>query len=657
MSQWSPDGTTLISGDDVGFLQAWSAADGTLQYNVSAHVGFIAAVDVSRDGVITSMGSDGDVKTWAVSDGSALSSATTGQSQLLSGRIPLPGHRVAVGGDPRVDVYDIDSMTLLTSLAEPSLATVRGVAWNAAATQVFAGDTSRNIWLWDNETRTASMTPSSTPSPSPTASRTRTRSPTQSPTSTSSSTSTSTPSSTSTLSSTSTPSSTSTRDPIVNEALVQIATSSGALTLSGTSTYTSFGAITVVTTTTYTATAVIQISGGTHTFTGSGSMDLQEGATMQVDGVTEFAIPIVMTGAVVTVTAKLTFSAQVTVSGGTMTVSAAATVTYSPATPVLSNTVLSGGGASIFSRPSTGLMLLTGVQWALSHTILQTGIARRTDLGTIVTQSLCGAQHGDLSVGSGTALLAYLNCTAATTPQYSSTIGTVTFASGSYLILEQVNSASLPLYMAGVSAASGVQLEVISETTAVPFSVAIVTYVHSDTCPFAFSNTTFENCPDGATCTVTGVVDSSDSTLCTLVSSQALDSDNGLVYLAFLSLLVLPLAGLAWFGWRRNSMQAATFADANANEEIDYPVITMLSVDGNEVSPYGDVVPTPCLPFDSATGMEVAGYEGYVAQYEGEGVLSVVGNEVSPYGDVGMEFAGYEGHVEYEGKGGYVAEY
>ena len=104
---------------------------------------------------------------------------------------------------------------------------------------------------------------------------------------------------------------------------------------------------------------------------------------MQVHGVTEFAIPMVMTGAVVTVTVQLTFSAQVAVSGGTMTLSAATTVTYSHAAPVLSNTVLSGGSSSIFSRPSTSLMLLTGVHPGQHNTIFLDNWHRDLCLGDI----------------------------------------------------------------------------------------------------------------------------------------------------------------------------------------------------------------------------------------------------------------------------------
>ena len=205
--------------------------------------------------------------------------------------------------------------------------------------------------------------------------------------------------------------------------------------------------------------------------------------------------------------------------------------------------------------------------------------------------ALCGSEHGDLSFASGTALVAYLNCTASSTGgTYSSVTGSTTFSSGSHLIFDLVSNTSVPLYMSSFTAASDVQLEVISSTST-DYSVTLAKYASPGSCTASFGNTSIDGCTNGATCTVSGGIDSSNSSLCSIVFTQSQESSDGdsqTVYLGLLGLLAfVPIVGVAvWLAYSR----AARAGDP------EYPVLEYSVESAQEVavdmpSPY--LYPTP----------------------------------------------------------------
>ena len=147
----------------------------------------------------------------------------------------------------------------------------------------------------------------------------------------------------------------------------------------------------------------------------------------------------------------------------------------------------------------------------------------------IVVQSTCGDSFADLSIASGAALLAYVNCTLASNTAYSSSAGAVTFASGSYLIFDEVTSSARPLYMGGLSIPTDLRLEVISTDATLPLSVTLAEYVSGGVCveTSVFANTSIDGCPSNAMCHIAAGADSSNSSQCLITYTQYYNSDDG----------------------------------------------------------------------------------------------------------------------------------
>ena len=137
--------------------------------------------------------------------------------------------------------------------------------------------------------------------------------------------------------------------------------------------------------------------------------------------------------------------------------------------------------------------------------------------------------------------MVYVNCTLSSNTAYSSTASGVTFASGSYLIFDQVTTSARALYMGSVTAASDLRIEVISVDSTVPLSVHLAVYPGS--CVTTTSNSSIDGCPSGATCSIGH---SSDGTNCLLTYTQVAGSsaDSNSALYGLFGLAVIPVVVL-----------------------------------------------------------------------------------------------------------------
>jgi hypothetical protein len=249
------------------------------------------------------------------------------------------------------------------------------------------------------------------------------------------------------------------------------------------------------------------------------------------------------------------------------------TMLLQASTVTFTGTTIQGTGSCSYTRSIGGFLNSLSSTFETALGVVATGLNRRIDTSTLLVTTLCGSNHGDLTFASSTALLAYLNCSASST--YSSTAGAVTFASGSYLIFDQVSNTSLPLYMTSFTAASDLVVEVIN-TGVTDYFVTLATYENpggSGGCTTSFANYSVDGCASGATCSVYGGTDSSNSSLCVITFRQLTDFDDGSneAYLGLLGLLgIIPIAAL--LGWMMcHPQRKLEAADKELDLDLEYP--------------------------------------------------------------------------------------
>jgi len=349
---------------------------------------------------------------------------------------------------------------------------------------------------------------------------------------------------------------------------------------------------------------------------------------VEVQATTTFNVPVQVETASFTITATMTFTTTVTMSGsGIVLSSATAVVTFQATLATVSSSTFSGLGTTEFSQPSNGLMSSSGNTWQCPHRCTGgSGAARRTAIDTLVVHATCGDSFADLSLSSGTALLAYVNCTLASNTAYSSSAGATTFSSGSFLIFDQVTSSARPLYMGSLSAASDLRLEVISTDASTPLSVTLAEYALSGTCITAFANTSIDGCPSNATCEISGGADSSNSSQCLITYTQTLNvSDSNDAWYGLFGLLALPVIVVAAL-----ALKAVMRADRGPSE--------MAELDMGYPEPYGvyeGYLEPDLYVLNSPASLEelpqVMDPFGYVPEVEGAPELELYANPYDAY--------------------------
>ena len=231
------------------------------------------------------------------------------------------------------------------------------------------------------------------------------------------------------------------------------------------------------------------------TFKGQGSVHYDRGSVVTCSAPVSYEVPVTFTRNEVHVSEPIVFTKEVVMEAAVCVLDSTMSVSASSAT--FRGAEVKGKGSLKFAS-SSGVLTLhrSAITIPLVVERLTPGNRRTSELTTVY---LCGSQLGSLTLGSGTAVHAALNCTANTT--YSNTMTDATFATGSYLILDGVSSASQPLLLGSLFEGSEYAVEVNSLEPQASLSVEVAVYL-SATCARTWTEETFLRCPLDMTCSL-----------------------------------------------------------------------------------------------------------------------------------------------------------
>ncbi len=146
---FSPDGTTLVSGNDNGSISLWDANKLALLQTISAHTSSVREVKFSRDGrILASVGKDGSLKLWDAKNWTLYRDIDTGYIDIYALAIDPSGQIIATGGvNQTVNLWNINTGESVGTL-NGHTGTIRSIAFSSDGQLIASGsaDTTVNIW-------------------------------------------------------------------------------------------------------------------------------------------------------------------------------------------------------------------------------------------------------------------------------------------------------------------------------------------------------------------------------------------------------------------------------------------------------------------------------------------------------------------------------
>jgi WD40 repeat protein/serine/threonine protein kinase len=146
----SPDGKTVLVGNEAGQVQGWDVTTGKRQRTLAAHTGWVFALAVSPDGRwLASGGGEKTAKLWEVSTG-RLHATLTGHSSAVRGIAFTPDgkHLVTVSGDRTIKLWDTTTQKEVQTLRGHE-DRIRAVAFAPDGRQFATASDDRTVRLWD----------------------------------------------------------------------------------------------------------------------------------------------------------------------------------------------------------------------------------------------------------------------------------------------------------------------------------------------------------------------------------------------------------------------------------------------------------------------------------------------------------------------------
>ena len=150
----SPDGTTVLTGDDGGLVQHWRLSDGHLLSTLRGHTKEINAVKFFPDGTTAlSGGADGSLRVWNVDSGAltrTLRAPSEGSEASINAADVSPDGRLVVSGgnDMHVSAWDPHSGELLWVQQAPS-SYITALSFSADGHTVVSGSFDQTVRTWN----------------------------------------------------------------------------------------------------------------------------------------------------------------------------------------------------------------------------------------------------------------------------------------------------------------------------------------------------------------------------------------------------------------------------------------------------------------------------------------------------------------------------
>ncbi len=150
---WSPDGTMVASGDDVGILNIWDASNGDYIQGINGREFFFStnALHWQPDGTHLAWGGlDANVWIWDLDDD--FETLVGHEDSIYALDFSPSGDRICSGScDNRMIIWDVATGEILFDDSSHPDA-VNALAWNPDGQIIASGDTLGNIFLWKAET-------------------------------------------------------------------------------------------------------------------------------------------------------------------------------------------------------------------------------------------------------------------------------------------------------------------------------------------------------------------------------------------------------------------------------------------------------------------------------------------------------------------------
>ena len=154
---YSPDGKSLASVDDRGFVKVWNVATGIERLSFHAHSHLIFDIAYNQDGSrlvtaggqFTMHGDSGEVKLWDVASGAKYREFRTNQGAFYAAALCPDGRRVVTGGeDAAVRVWDIASGQETLRLRGHTEA-VWGLTFSPNSGRLYTASADHTVRVWD----------------------------------------------------------------------------------------------------------------------------------------------------------------------------------------------------------------------------------------------------------------------------------------------------------------------------------------------------------------------------------------------------------------------------------------------------------------------------------------------------------------------------
>ena len=162
---FSPDGTLIVSGNNVGEIQLWKGETGAaIGAPLRGHSEQVSSIAFSLDGAwFVSSSFDGTVQLWDAKRGAAVNKPLEHPNGFMgwvtSVAINQDGTRIVSGGqDGKVRLWDAKRGVAVNKPLEHSsgvVGLVTSVAFSPDGTRIVSGGTDGTVQLWDAESRTA----------------------------------------------------------------------------------------------------------------------------------------------------------------------------------------------------------------------------------------------------------------------------------------------------------------------------------------------------------------------------------------------------------------------------------------------------------------------------------------------------------------------